>query len=615
MLLASKTAPKVSLNTFVGSVTGTNAKIAIVTDGLWTNALVTDGTAGGIMTFGLEGLWNSGAPTLVSNPLSHDECGSKAVLQATFTSQGCTGKVLMHGKSFSLILRKTAPSSMAGLYHAFRGGKLVAAIVNENGSAVAVARDSITGAASPVSIAVPSLPGTPPVVSIPGPKGTLPLKMIVTRIRRSIPALMTAWGDAARNSVGPVGPVAVSIGNFDQLGNPIKPFDIAVIPSGSEIPSLFMYSEQVERRIVLQVPFARPEDGSQVTVATATAVGGNQVYNLATLNNGLAVLNRSDPGFAASRNYPGCFDWILSQSFISKLASNGLPTNPLTPVWFFSDDGLPSRSAINLSGLRSGSGFIYTRDDGHLFEVDAFSNSPGQVTTVQRASIASPPSAGGATYPDAAAQFGDGSNSLIHATKYPNVSGVRMADAREFAAGTYRDSLWGLGWVTSSGEISRSSATLDFDTRYFCVMDAASFGADVMVLLSKRYAAWHYVPGENPSASYPHGIPRWERREHGSADLEEYDSNSFGGYAPPDQRSHETMWALIRVTPSGEKSLYFASRDPLFVTGIDVEQSPEGLHVLVADNGPEGFGGQIIRVAPSEAALAALQQRIRDAQQ
>ena len=74
------------------------------------------------------------------------------------------------------------------------------------------------------------------------------------------------------------------------------------------------------------------------------------------------------------------------------------------------------------------------------------------------------------------------------------------------------------------------------------------------------------------------------------------------------------MWALVRVNSLGVANLYNKGKDPIFATGLDVESTPEGRHVLVADNGTARFGGRIIRVAPSEAALAAYQQRIQDNQ-
>ena len=85
-------------------------------------------------------------------------------------------------------------------------------------------------------------------------------------------------------------------------------------------------------------------------------------------------------------------------------------------------------------------------------------------------------------------------------------------------------------------------------------------------------------------------------------------------FAGDEWNSEPAMWALVRVNSLGVATLYHKGNDPIFATGLDVESTPEGRHVLVADNGTARFGGRIIRVAPSEAALAAYQQRIQDNQ-
>jgi hypothetical protein len=603
--IAAKTAPKVTRITYTATLLSGKMRLALVSDGVNAVCFVTDGNPAKPMSISLEGNVEKETLFMSSNLLGHERSGSRATFTGSITSTAFGGTLTMDGVKYAVSGRAVAAKSPAGLYHQYASGVDVMVAVDESGAATAIAKRVRTGEVFLAKVATPVAPGTLPRTTVYGPTGKVVLLVDVRRVRTPLLGLLQSWSDGFQAAAKPV---AVSIGNADLFGNAIRPYDIAVVqnPADSPLPAAFLYSEYVESRIVLNFPIFNPDDGNQLTLANSSSWGGGRPGHLAAFENAIALESLTNPAFV-----PGTINEIPRAGQITKfnLLDGG---TSLQREWFFAENNVG-----NLVKNAGGPGFLWTRRPVWTVVGDRRSLTPRAliltsatgVHTVLSNTLADL-SSGNDTESNAIGQLGAQPSCLIP-FRYEN-SPISMAHHVTNISGTstvqnYRTLQDFLGNSLVPDVSPNTFMRLDgMDLTGFQVVDGARMGNDAIFLLTKHRNYWKQ---EGQTVS---GGPTPSYREVGFGPLifEEADRWALSQFS-----AEPSMWALVRIDSFGRASVYHKGTEPLFATGIDVESTPEGDHVLLADNGNPYNGGQVIRIAPSQEALDAYHQRLQDAQQ
>lgn len=595
---AAKTAPKVARITYTATLLSGKMRMALVSDGANVVCFVTDGNAGKSNTFSMEGNLEKGELSMVSNLLGHEQAGSRATFVGRMTATDFGGTLTLSGVRFSVTGRAAAAKSPAGLYHLYTGGLDIAVAVDEAGSGMAIAKRVKTGEVLSAKVTAPVASGALPRTNVYGSTGSLLTTVDVRRVRSPILGLLHIWSDTFNTGVKPATAV---IGDGDLVGNPIRPYDIAVVPNpdNAALPAYFLYSEQAQRRIVLQIPqLSSSQDGSQLDLAFSDAWAGERPFNLAAFGDGVALFSKSDPAFVNGTRTP-----VLRTGQITKTQFVNGGTS-LTHQWF-----IPERRVNCLVKNVGGTGFLWSRNEVR----DANRNilTPAALVRTDGAGVSTNLSnlfdildqMDGNPCGGVIGQIGIGAIPFYGALETQGYGCT-------VALGDNNATLNPLHLIDRQLQPlqtgSLSFGVLDgMDLNDFKVCDAAYMDNDAVFLLTKHRNLWisHGYPTPAADGSLPYYVE------------EAYGPKEFTIQLPGDEWSAEpAMWALVRVNSLGVATLYYKGSENFFATGLDVESTPEGKHVLVADNGTAGFGGRIIRVAPSEAALAAYQQRIQDNQ-
>ena len=587
---AAKTAPKVARITYTATLLSGKMRMALVSDGANVVGFLTDGNAGKLNTLSLEGNLEKGELSMVSNPLGHDLSGSRATFVGRMTATDFSGSLTLSGVRFSVTGRAAAAKSPAGLYHLYTGGLDIAVAVDEAGSGMAIAKRIKTGEVLSAKVTAPVAPGALPRTNVYGPTGSLMATVDVRKVRSPILGLLHIWRDTFKSAVAPV---AVSIGDADLLGNPIRPYDIAVVPNpeNEALPSYLLFTEQIQRRIVMQIPqLANSDDGSLLTLAASNSWDGERPFHLAAFGDGVALTSKSDPGFVPGTRTPirrsGQITLMQSASGGAALTLQG---------------SIAERRVNCLVKNVGGTGFLWSRDAVNLdFETPA--------------ALFRTDESGSSTFLGNLTDFSSSMDGNPHGGVIGQMGTLPFYGVLETA---------GYGTTVGNGNVNSLHVTdrnlqplqagspfnfgvLDgMDLNGFRVVDGARMENDAIFLLAKHRNIWFAHGYLTPAADG--SLPYYVEEAYGPID--------FTIQFPGDEwNSEPAMWALVRVNSLGVATLYHKGSENFFATGLDVESTPEGKHVLVADNGTARFGGKIIRVAPSEAALAAYQQRIQDNQ-
>ncbi|MBK8035869.1 MAG: hypothetical protein IPK22_01855 [Verrucomicrobiaceae bacterium] len=610
MTATAKTAPKVARITYTATLLSAKMRLALVSDGANVVCFLTDGNSSKPNTISLEGSLVKGELSMVSNPLGHEQAGSRATLVGRMTTTDFSGTLTLSGVRHAVSGRAAAVKSPAGLYHLYSGGLDIAVAVDEAGGSTAIAKRIKTGEALPAKAVSLVLAGALPRIVVYGPTGGVLTTVDVRRVRGPILGLLHLWSDDFKSAVKPA---VVPWVTADLLGNAIRPFDVAVLPSPEDDPSLLLFSEQVERRIVLWAPPSNATDGSILTVADSgdwrdtRTTGAGQPRYLAVFENSLAVNTITDPGYDASLNQipqrgqlnrlvsPDALylqnNWSMHADHVGNLVKN--PNNDGVSfgfTWTQKEIYRGPRQPITPRHLiRTSAQGVHRVLSDNLddFSSDVSSNAIGQIGTFPQSFMVP-------------VKKNESPFSQAHLVTDNSTSVTQERLAPRDSSG---QSLIG----------APSNMTLDgMDLKGFRVVDGARMENDAIFLLTRHLNYWKQegqtVGDGAGGVTYVGEYPRYREVAFGPLNYEQADSwmiNQFTSTEP-------AMWALVRVNAQGVASLYHKGNEPIFATGLDIESTPEGKHVLVADHGPAGFGGQIIRVAPSETALAAYMQRIQD---
>ncbi len=622
---ALKNAPKVNRITYSAIILSGKMRMALISDGANVVCFLTDGNAGKPNTLSLEGHLTKEDLVMMSNPMGHDRAGSRATFVGRMTATEFSGTLTLSGQPFTVAGRAASTKSPAGLYHLYSAGLDIVVTADEAGGATAIAKRIKTGEVLSAKVATPVTAGSLPRASVYSPTGSLLVTVDVRRVRTPVPGLLHPWSDGSTTAVKPA---EVPWVTADVLGNPIRPFDVAVLQSPADDPSLLLISERVGRRILEWAPPSNAVDGSILQIAdfsdwrdSRTPAAG-QPGHLAIFQNSLAADSLTDPGYDTNTLHE-----IPSYGQLNRLIpvdSGTTFASGLKNAWSIPADHVgnlvknPNNDGVSF-------GFTWTQRPlatGNTLLPRALVRASELGALRSLSTTLSDFFSGGDMTSNAIGQVGTFPQSFLIPFSYS--SGTQTSPLSYAHLVTDNSTSVSQSILTLRDRLGRSLAGAEFnspgtfmnldgmDLTGFHVVDGARMENDAVFLLTKHRNYWkkegQVVSDGSGGLTYVGQPPSYREVSFGPLIFEEDDRwalNQFNSNEP-------TMWALVRVTAQGIATLYHKGRDPIFATGLDVESTPEGKHVLVADNGPAGFGGQIIRVAPSEAALAAYLQRIQD---
>lgn len=220
----TSTAPPASA-VYVGQITGTDATLGLVVVSDRATAFV----AGGTQTrTSLSGFFEGG----VSRGKLRLEDGAGRALTGQITSASAGGSlVLADGRTLAWSTNLADARKGAGVFLFADTRAITAATVSNGGRLQGISRSFRNGRLAAASLSGSLQTGDRQRVSIPGSRtGTFVTRELV-RVRTPIRGLLELWAfqpqgaNAARQSI---------IAATDSFGNLINPWDVAVVPSGSE---------------------------------------------------------------------------------------------------------------------------------------------------------------------------------------------------------------------------------------------------------------------------------------------------------------------------------------------------------------------------------------------
>jgi hypothetical protein len=543
-------APRRQATTFIGAVTGTTARIALLSDGITAAAFVTDGAASTSHTAWLEGTEVNGVLKLDGAPCLPRPSTAPS-LTGTVTATTVRGSIRIAGKTRSFsALKTTSPS--AGVYHRAEQNALVAMIVDDRGVAVGAARHLSNRLLGRARIqAAPSQGAATVSVSQAGTStgGTVRLK----QVREPLPGMRWLWNN--RPSSATKAAVVTELGAANHLGQPIKPFDIQVVPN-PEAVSVFMFTDHLNQSVMLNHPLLDAFETGTLMEQANFRDTQIQVYDLA-LSQGQAAI--STQHFQNSNNSTIRTDCRVE---LAQLQANAtlLGTGSISM-------GAQAGAAPPLSGLSSlvlfDAGTRVTRVPNGGFLM----TNPGTPVDVARRHFGNVHYfAPGATDPTLLVQ------PLISPIVLPDRAiALHLNGATRVALGSSlflsRDDGGMLHTFDSSGiapafrPLTLTANFLNRSVNKVHAADMADMDGNLLIAVNGR--------------SYPA-------------------TQAFGGLLHASDTRCRDFWALLLVRPGGavevlahviDTTLNTKGELDAAITGIDVLQAPEGSHILMADNG------------------------------